>query len=86
MAGQPEGYNIPLHRSLTEPLLMAGVPRNFCMMNLTMGLGISIMIKFYFFLLITFFLHVVMVFVTKKDPQYFEALRRHVNDKDFFDA
>lgn len=41
----PEGYVLPVHRSLTEPILMGGVPREFGIMlgtfslALVMGLG-----------------------------------------------
>ena len=33
-----EGYSIPIHRSLTEPLLMAGAPRG-VFLTLTATLG-----------------------------------------------
>ena len=36
MRGQPlgvPGYEVPLHRSLTEPILIGGAPRNFVILN-----------------------------------------------------
>ena len=32
---EPEGYRIPLRTSLTRPILMGGVPRNFAILNAT---------------------------------------------------
>lgn len=82
----PEGYYVPLHRSLTEPVLIAGVPRDFFFMNWSAGIAITISFTIYPFLIITFILHALMIYVTKKDPQYFGALRRHINDKKYFDV
>ncbi len=31
----PEGYVIPLHTSLTRPVLLGGVPRSFAILNAT---------------------------------------------------
>ena len=51
MIGQPSqvpGYDVPLHRSLTEPVLIAGAPRNFVIPNGTLaaavGLGLRLWI------------------------------------------
>lgn len=82
----PEGYSIPLHKSITEPLLIAGVPSKFFFMNCTLGLGLSMMTRFYLFALVSFVLHCLMVYFTKQDPQYFEALKRHMSDEEYFDA
>jgi type IV secretory pathway TrbD component len=30
---EPEGFRVPIHRSLTEPLTMAGIPRNMAILN-----------------------------------------------------
>ena len=54
MIGQPSavpGYDVPLHRSLTEPVLIAGAPRNFVIPNGTLaaavGLGLRLWIADY---------------------------------------
>ncbi len=33
----PEGFELPVHRSLAEPILMGGVPRETAVILLTMG-------------------------------------------------
>lgn len=30
---EPEGFRVPIHRSLTEPLMMAGIPRRIAILN-----------------------------------------------------
>ena len=39
-----EGYEIPLHRALTEPILMGGAPRTVAIVNgtLTAALGLGL--------------------------------------------
>ena len=41
----PAGYEVPLHRSLTEPVLIAGAPRSFTILNGTLAAAIGREIK-----------------------------------------
>lgn len=41
MLEEPEGYRIALRTSLTRPLLIAGVPRTFAIMNATVAAAIA---------------------------------------------
>src|SRR4026208_701224 len=45
MLGQPTslpGYEVPLHRALTEPILIAGAPRAFAILNGTLAAAIGL--------------------------------------------
>lgn len=42
MAEEPEGYRLPLRASLARPILMAGVPRGFAILNATIGAAIGL--------------------------------------------
>lgn len=33
MLEEPEGFRVPIHRSLTEPLMMGGIPRHLALLN-----------------------------------------------------
>lgn len=33
MSDDPEGFRVPIHRSLTQPLMMGGIPRNIALLN-----------------------------------------------------
>lgn len=37
----PEGYRLPLRTSLTRPILLAGVPRAFAILNATVAAAIA---------------------------------------------
>lgn len=41
MIEEPEGYRIALRTSLTRPLLLAGVPRTFAILNATVAAAIA---------------------------------------------
>lgn len=82
----PEGFRVPIHRSLTEIVLMMGAPRNFVIMNFTLGAAIGVMLKLYPLLLLNITLHVLAVYATRKDPLFFDVLRRHLRQPKFFEV
>ena len=77
-----EGFEIPLHRSLTEPILLAGAPRVIAIVNGTvaaaLGLGLRLWIAG---LLLWVVGHSIAVFAAKRDPDFAEVLRRHLRHK-----
>ena len=78
----PEGFEVPLHRSLTEPILMAGAPRGVAILNGTisaaLGLGLQMWISG-LMLLIT--VHALAVFAAKRDPHFLDVLLRHIRQR-----
>jgi type IV secretory pathway TrbD component len=42
MTIHPEGYEISLHRSLTEPILLAGAPRSIAIVNGTLSAAVGL--------------------------------------------
>ena len=79
-----EGYEIPLHRSLTEPILMGGAPRGAAILNGTiaaaLGLGLQIWVLGIAFWVIA---HGICVFAAKRDPKFLEVLTRHIRHKGY---
>jgi len=79
-----EGFEIPLHRSLTEPILLAGAPRTIAIVNGTiaaaLGLGLQLWIAG---LLLWIVGHSLAVFAAKRDPDFAEVLRRHLRQRTF---
>jgi type IV secretion system protein VirB3 len=77
-----EGFEIPLHRSLTEPILLAGAPRAIAIVNGTvaaaLGLGLRLWIAG---LLLWVVGHSIAVFAAKRDPDFAEVLRRHLRHR-----
>ena len=80
-----EGFEIPLHRSLTEPILLAGAPRTIAIVNGTiaaaLGLGLQLWIAG---LLLWVVGHSLAVFAAKRDPDFTAVTLRHLRQKGRF--
>ena len=78
------GYRIRLHSSLTTPILLGGVPRQFAILNWTICAALVLgMRAIYLFPLFIMF-HLSAVFFAKKDPYFFEVILRHLRQKKFY--
>ncbi len=79
-----EGFSIPVHRSLTEPILMGGAPRGAAILNGTiaaaLGLGLQIWLLGIAYWAIS---HGICVFAAKRDPKFLEVLTRHIRHKGY---
>jgi type IV secretion system protein VirB3 len=79
MDGPVEGFAVPVHRALTEPILLGGAPRTIAIVNGTvaaaLGLGLRLWIAG---LLIWAIGHAAAVWATKRDPLFVETARRHL--------
>jgi type IV secretory pathway TrbD component len=75
---QIAGFAAPMHRSLTEPILLAGAPRAVAIINGTvsaaLGLGLRLWIAGIVFWLVG---HIAAVWAAKRDPDFVETVRRH---------
>ncbi|NKB53752.1 MAG: conjugal transfer protein TrbD [Rhizobiaceae bacterium] len=84
MASDKDGYVIPLHRSLTERIMLGGAPRNVAIINGTIaaaiGLGLQLWIAGAAIWLAG---HGVAVLAAKRDPQFMDVLMRHIRHKPF---
>ena len=73
------GFVVPVHRALTEHILLGGAPRGLAIANATLagavGLGLRLWIAG-----IVFFLagHMVAVWAARRDPQFVDVARRHL--------
>jgi type IV secretion system protein TrbD len=85
MRGQPStppGYEVVLHRALTEPILLAGVPRSFAILNGTLSASIGLGLRLWIAgALIWLIGHTSAVWVTRKDPAFLTVLSRHARHK-----
>ena len=79
MEEQIAGFVAPVHRALTEPILMGGAPRSVAILNGTiaaaLGLGLRLWVAG---LLLWFVGHMASVWAGKRDPEFVEVVRRHV--------
>jgi len=83
----PDGYVVPLHRSLTEPILLGGSPRMAAILNGTLaaaiGLGLQLWIAGLVYWVIS---HGLCVFAAKRDPKFMDVLIRHVRHKGYLEC
>ena len=81
---QLEGYEVPLHRSLTEPILLGGAPRSVAIANGTLAAAIGIGLQLWIAGLAVWVVgHVAAVYAAKRDPQFMAVLARHLKQKAF---
>jgi type IV secretion system protein VirB3 len=64
------GFAVPVHRALTEPILLGGAPRSGAV-----GLGLQLWLAG---ILIWAVGHIAAVWAAKRDPLFVEVARRHL--------
>ena len=73
------GFSVPVHRALTEPILLGGAPRSIAILNGTLagavGLGLQLWIAG---IAIWALGHVAAVWAARRDPHFVEVGRRHL--------
>jgi type IV secretion system protein TrbD len=74
MSAHPEGFEVPLHRSLVEPMLLAGLPRTVALVVWTAVGAFVLGLHQVWVLPIGLVLHIAAASVTKGDPYFFEVL------------
>jgi type IV secretion system protein VirB3 len=75
----PPGFEAPVHRALTEPVLLAGAPRGLAILNGTLAAAIGLGLRLWIAGLAIWLVgHVLSVWAAKRDPHFIEVVRRHV--------
>ena len=78
------GFSVPVHRALTEPILLGGAPRAVAILNGTLaaalGLGLRLWIAG---LLLGIVGQAAAVWAAKRDPQFVDVVRRHLRIQGF---
>ena len=79
-----DGFEVPLYRSLTEPVLLAGAPRAVAVVNGTIAAALGLGLRLWLAGLVLWVLgHSIAVFAAKRDPDFVEVLRRHLRQRSF---
>ncbi len=85
--GQKEevaGYSLPLFRSLTQKILMAGAPKNVIIGNLTLLAFFALSLHFFWIIPLNLAVHFLAIYLTKRDEQFFDCLRIYIKKKDYY--
>jgi len=73
------GFEAPVHRALTEPILLAGAPRAVAILNGTVSAAIGLGLRLWIAGLVLWALgHMAAVWAAKRDPDFVEVVRRHL--------
>ena len=81
MASEDEvpGFTAPVHRALTEPILLAGAPRAVAILNGTLAAALGLGLRLWLVGLGLWAVgHGLAVWAARRDPQIVEVVRRHL--------
>lgn len=82
----PEHFTSPIYHALTEPLLLAGVPRNFFILNACLTFALVAYLHWWWYLPIGIGGYAAVKMITKYDPQWFGIILRALRYRDYYEA
>ena len=73
------GFPAPVHRALTEPILLGGAPRTIAIANGTIAAAVGLGLRLWVVGLALWAIgHMVAVYAAKRDAQIADVARRHL--------
>ncbi len=73
------GFYAPVHRALTEPILLGGAPRAVVIINGTLAAAIGLGLRLWLAGAALWLLgHLASVWAPKRDPAFVDVVRRHL--------
>lgn len=79
---RPEGFELVLHRSLTEPILIGGAPRAAAILIGTVSAALALGLRLWLAGLVLWIVgHGTAVWLAKRDPDFVEVAIRHTKHK-----
>lgn len=73
------GFTVPLHRALSEPILLGGAPRALAILNGTLAGAVGLGLRLWLVGLGLWAIgHLAAVWAAKRDPLFVEVVRRHL--------
>ena len=73
------GFTVPVHRALTEHILLAGAPRSIAIVNGTLAGAVGLGLRLWLVGLAIWAIgHLVAVWAARRDPLFVEVVRRHL--------
>ncbi|OIQ93491.1 type IV secretory pathway, VirB3-like protein [mine drainage metagenome] len=79
------GFSVPVHRSLTDPILLGGAPRTVAIANGTIAAAIALGLRLWVPGLLLWALgHGAAVWAAKRDPLFVDVGRRHLRYPAYF--
>ena len=86
-AGFANGFEVPLHRSLTEPILLGGAPRAVAIANGTLAAAVGIGLQLWLPGIALWIAgHALAVWGARLDPQFMHVFARHIKHRPLLDV
>jgi len=83
----PDGFEVPLHRSLTEPIMMGGAPRTVAISVGTLAAAVGIGLQLWIAGVALWIVgHMLAVWAAQIEPQFPQVFARHLKHRGFLDA
>ncbi|KAA1288949.1 VirB3 family type IV secretion system protein [Alcaligenes faecalis] len=87
MSGLPDGFEAPLHRALTEPILLGGAPRTVAIANGTLAAAIGLGLQLWLAGVACWFVgHMLAVWGARLDVQFMPVFSHHVKHPALLDV
>ncbi|MCH4540550.1 VirB3 family type IV secretion system protein [Ochrobactrum sp. A-1] len=73
------GFAVPVHRALSEPILLGGAPRSVAILNGTLAGAVGLGLQLWLAGIVIWAVgHLAAVWAAKRDPLFAEVVRRHL--------
>jgi len=73
------GFSVPVHRALTEPILLGGAPRAVAILNGTLAAALGLGLRLWIAGLLLWAVgHAASVWAANRDPLFVDVVRRHL--------
>jgi type IV secretion system protein VirB3 len=76
MSDETDGFEVPLHRALVQPLLVAGLPRTLAYLLWTVSMAFGLGLHQSWMFPIALGLHAVFAAAARYDPYFFDIFLR----------
>ena len=84
---QREGWDLPVAQGLAEPVLLAGMPREYAILMGTIALVLGLALRIWWLGLLWWAAaHAVGLYAARADKRFFDVLRRHLARPGHLDA
>lgn len=81
----PPGFEVPIHRSLVEPILLGGAPRPIAILNGTLAAAIGLGLQQWLAGLVIWLVgHSLACFAARRDPDFLAVFARHLRQRSDF--
>lgn len=77
-------HELPFYRSLSEQVLVFGVPRSVIMLNALVAFLFIINFHFFYILPISLLFHFGCIYVARKDDRFFDCMKIYQQKKSFY--